>query len=360
MMRQRVSVHGREGIVKYLDDAGAVVSRGQATIAKVFFDDGGVSAYRLVLLEEKGGAGSGNFGHEGRPGQVGGSAAGTGGGGGASAMPPFQVPGGWNHSGVTWKQETDPDTGRPIPIKVATVEEAIPLVLDGKVVEVPDARAAYVLIDKLAKMATDAKAKGEKAPDYDLCNVSVSGGNLFCAQIVTDPAHPKGYSRIEMPQFGGEPVPGSEADKLPRLPFDKSIVDGSQEFISYLKGLGMKTQTETVPAAQLKASQRELIGQKVAGIMKQTKFDPADAPVFVSSDSYVVDGHHRWAAVVGKDAEDGTLGDSKMKIIRINAPITEVLHLGTEWAMRFGIKQSEGVKKQAAGTGLHTPPPKKS
>ena len=82
-------------------------------------------------------------------------------------------------------------------------------------------------------------------------------------------------------------------------------------------------------------------------MMIDKTFDPAKNPVFVSNDHYVVDGHHRWAAVVGRDAEDGVLGDKPMNVIRVDAPISEVLHIANAWSEKFGILPS-GTKKKAA------------
>jgi 2'-5' RNA ligase len=307
-------------------------------------------------IKAAGGAGSGNFGHAGRPGEVGGSGEGGGAAGSATGTtPPWHSAGGWEHTGIVWKQEVDPRTGRPVPIRVSDVNHAAALVLQGQVVEVPDVQTAHTLITKLADMAADAQAKGEKAPQYDLCHVSVSGTNMFCAESIRTPHHPEGWSRLEMPQFGGEPVPGSEADKLPRTPWNPKEVNGADAFITHLQGLGIRTTSEIVPAAQLKASQREMEGQKVAAIMRDKTFDPTGPknPLFVSSDNYVVDGHHRWAAAVGRDAEDGKLGSAKATIYRLNAPIAEVLHLGVAWSQKYGIKQAAALTAQAKETGLH-------
>jgi len=35
-------------------------------------------------------------------------------------------------------------------------------------------------------------------------------------------------------------------------------------------------------------------------------------------------------------AKDGHLGDSKMNIVRVNAPISEVLHIANAWSEKFG------------------------
>ena len=99
-------------------------------------------------------------------------------------------------------------------------------------------------------MARDAKARGEDAPYYDLCNVSVPKTNLFCESKVITKEHPEGIPRLEMPQLGGKPRPGSEADKLPRNPWDPSEVDGAAVFIEHLKSLGIRVEKGIEPVVQ--------------------------------------------------------------------------------------------------------------
>lgn len=308
-------------------------------------EDNAVSVIEEVVgidLRAAGGPGSGNFGHAGRPGEIGGSAPKEG----------WSSAGGFEHTGITWKQPTDPKTGRAIPIKVKNVEEAAEAVLNGLVVEVTDVRTAHTLIANLAKMAAEAKAAGKEAKNYDLCQVTVAGSSLFCTESLRTKTHPDGIPRVEMPQLGGVPVPGSEADKLPRKFGTDNEVDGSKAFITHLQGIGVKTNAEQVPASTLRASQRELVGVKVGGMMTSTTYDPGKNPIFISSDNYVVDGHHNWAAVVGRDAADGKLGDLPINVIRVNAPISEVLHLANAWSQKFGIAQKAAVVEQSKKTGL--------
>lgn len=272
----------------------------------------------------------GNFGHAGRPGLRGGSAP--------------------NH-GLKWNQPVDPITGRPIPIKVSSVEAAIPLILDGKVVEVATPEQASTIITRLAEIANDAKAKGKEAPNYDLCQISVSGSNLFCSAQLRNERYPRGVPRVEMPQLGGTPVPGSLADGLPRNPRDGEV-DGSTQFLNHVQNeLGIKVTTTQIPAAHLKASQAELVGPKVAAMMLDPSYDPSEKHIFMSNDNYVVDGHHRWAATVGRDAADNNLGDLTMNVHRIDAPITEVLHIANKWSKEFGIKQKAAIKSMKGGQG---------
>lgn len=237
-----------------------------------------------------------------------------------------------------WKQPVD-SKGRPIPIRVRTVDDAIPLILEGKVIEVDDVAKVNTIVDKLGQMVEEAKSLGKEAPNYDLCQVSVPGTNLFCAKSL-------GIKRIDMPQFKTQPRPGSEASTWES---DKNgEVDGSKQFLEHLRGQKVKITEDKMPAAFLKASQREMVGAKVSGMMRNKSYDPAKEPIFVSRDNYVIDGHHRWAAVVGRDAADGKLGNedaAMMKIIKIDMPISEVLIVSRDWTKKVGLEGKAGVKK---------------
>ena len=79
---------------------------------------------------------------------------------------------------------------------------------------------------------------------------------------------------------------------------------------------------------------------------KAGKYDPSKQPIFVSKDGYVVDGHHRWAATLAADFEDGILGNNHfMNVIVIDAPLSEIIRLANEWTDDFGI-----AKKHVATT----------
>lgn len=225
---------------------------------------------------------------------------------------------------------------REHPIQVEKVKDAIRLILQGHTVELPNVRKVNTVLSRLADMAKDAKKKGEAAPNYDLCQVAVPDTNLFCGNSL-------GIERVHMPQIGGIPVPGSPADKL--MKDEKGKVNATDAFIDYLNhDLGITTSRDTVQAAKLKASQSQLVGPKVAKMMVSKHFDPKDRLIFISKDDYIVDGHHAWAAAVGRDSEDGHLGDVKMKTIRVNAPISEVLKIANAWTKKFGIAPKDTGK----------------
>src|SRR5262245_25040085 len=223
---------------------------------------------------------------------------------------------------------------RPKAIFVKHMREAVPLILAGKVVEVKNARKVNTLIERLAEYAQKAIDKGEEAPDFNLCNITVKGVSFFCEGHL-------GIPRIKMPQLGGTPVPGSLASRLPKD--DKGAVDAGPEFIEHLTRTGIRTKSESVPAAKLIASQNELVGAKIAKRAVKDKYKPKT--IFISRDNYVVDGHHAWATQMARDAADGKLGDKDMPVIRIDAPITEILHRANTWSKRFGIKQKAASTK---------------
>jgi hypothetical protein len=70
----------------------------------------------------------------------------------------------------------------------------------------------------------------------------------------------------------------------------------------------------------------------------QKTVDLENQSIFVSSDGYVIDGHHRWAAMVGKDSKDGKLGDNKIKVRVINMPIKQVLADANAFTSAMGIE----------------------
>ena len=241
-----------------------------------------------------------------------------------------------------------PQKGAPVRepvIHVDTVEEAAELLLQGHNVEVDDVRDVNTLIKGLAAMALDAQSKGEDAPDYDLCQVSVAGTNLFCTDRMRDAANPEGVERYAMPQIGGMPVPGSRADELPKS--KSGAVNAIEDYKNFLNAMGIDVaDVQAVPASRLKATQAELVGSNVGWMMNNTDKYAVDEPIFISRDNYIVDGHHRWAAQVGLDAQDGRLGQSTMNVFKIDAPISEVIKISQQWTKEFGIKGKKAVDRK--------------
>lgn len=202
-----------------------------------------------------------------------------------------------------------------------------------KGIELPVEQVA-TFTDRLAELTKNAQP-GER---YNLCEVSVPDTNLFCGDS-------QGIPRQEMPQFKGNAI---DPEFEHAFGVDKNgEIDVTQGFLDKLKADGVKMTEERVPAAQLKASQNELRGEKVAGMTEAAlagKYDPTKEPIVVSRDNYVVDGHHRWAASVALDAQDGRLGDDvSMPVIRVDMPILDLLGEAKGYADQYVAPKAASV-----------------
>lgn len=184
-------------------------------------------------------------------------------------------------------------------VHTSNVNDAARALYEDRHVVLANSHQVATLLDKLHQAAQEAKAAGKDAPHINLCNVSVPGSNLFCADN-------KGIPRIKMPQLDDDQT------KALRNELEKEgyTVEKTEEYASHLH-----------------ATQNELDGVKVAGIMHHLEkdgMDPNAKRLIVSKDNYILDGHHHWAGVVGVDAAHH-LGDLKMRVARVNIGITDLL-----------------------------------
>jgi hypothetical protein len=212
------------------------------------------------------------------------------------------------------------------------------------------------IIDKLAELGKQAKEKGEKSPNFNLCQVSVPGTNLYCDGN-------KGIPREDMPQFKGTPEPGSPADKLPKD--ENGEADTEEFFKQMLNKQGIKvSEPAAVPADRLKATQSELVGPKVAGMSKvlddpnHPAYGKITAPIYVSNDGYVLDGHHRWAAVVAHNASNPD-NQIPMNVRVIDEPIEPLVKRSNKFAEEIGIRAKKADTGAAGGPSPIVAPEKK-
>ena len=146
----------------------------------------------------------------------------------------------------------------------------------------------------------------------NLCDVTVPGTNLFCADN-------KGIPRKEMPQLKSKPKPGGKADRMVTAGIltldDEGEVNTEKLF---MKKIGKEAKPARVKVTELKATQNQLVGKKVSLFLNQLQNGDPDSeftrklnePIIVSRDPetgerYIVDGHHRWAALVAQDIANG-------------------------------------------------------
>lgn len=247
-----------------------------------------------------------------------------------SKLPP-PPEGGLPKHGIIWNGETM-STGsgtKDDPIVTSDVEIAARALADDKYVQLNQVEEVSTLLDKLAQVSREFAAKGESAKGkFDLCKVTVPGTNVFCAQA-------KVPDRKRMPQLGGVPNPGSPADSLPRNKDNE--VDLTDAFVEHLSSIGIGVTDGQKEASFLKASQGQLDGATVAGMMTNPDYDPGKNPIFITRDGYVVDGHHRWAAQSGRAYKEGE--PLPMNVRVIDADIIQTLDIANKFAADMGMPQ---------------------
>lgn len=114
--------------------------------------------------------------------------------------------------------------------------------------------------------------------------------------------------------------------------------------VNFLKARGIDSRAGEVPANDLKPTQAEFSPAKVE---KARAFPGGDRSILVSSDGYVVDGHHQWLA--------RRANGEPVKVIRLQAPIREVLAQTAEFpsvAAASGAQSSQGAPDAAPPRNL--------
>lgn len=205
------------------------------------------------------------------------------------------------------------------------------IVPDGGVVKNPEAEEK--LVELFIKMRPGGELDGKK---IDLCDFHL-GNNLFCENTLSIP-------RMNMPQLSaGDLSLAMLFNEWTRVAKGEVIPDYS--LLKGVKGVHVKdridmgkvkTRIVSIPAASLKATQNELNGGKISGMVQSivsANFNKNAAkalydPLVVSEDNYIVDGHHRWAALVVADVlnkeKDSPIS---IKVYQVGLPVTDIMAL---------------------------------
>jgi hypothetical protein len=101
---------------------------------------------------------------------------------------------------------------------------------------------------------------------------------------------------------------------VPRAQMPQIKAEHRGAMVNYLSARGIRHQQATVAPDTLKATQTEFSAKKVA---KAISHQGGDRSILVSSDGYVVDGHHQWLAALHQNKPIG--------IIQLDAPVSALL-----------------------------------
>jgi hypothetical protein len=218
------------------------------------------------------------------------------------------------------------------------------------------------------------------SPDFDLCKVTVPGTNLYCGENL-------GIPRKQMPQLKTAIKAGSQAEKdsqLPRsdpnhLPMKDGEANAEKKFLEHLKNKGVKVEEgKVMAAAEMKATQMDLVGEKVMGMVNGLKagrtkrtldscggLDPLTKqkqckdtsgncgngncgdegllePLIVSKDGYVLDGHHRWAAIATLDLMDGRKEPFSVNTTVVDMDMEDLVDESNKWGDEYGLERKSG------------------
>jgi len=91
------------------------------------------------------------------------------------------------------------------------------------------------------------------------------------------------------------------------------------EFFKYLKENGAKLSKKKISAEDLKPIQKEFA--KIGVEKSMAKLGGKSKPLISSADKYIIDGHHRWLAVLNSTPK------AKMDVIEVNMPMKKLLAL---------------------------------
>lgn len=105
-----------------------------------------------------------------------------------------------------------------------------------------------------------------------------------------------------------------------------------QQLLDGVAEEGVKISSQKPPydkreVGKLKATQREIKAGKTYGIANaylEGKYDPRESPIIISSDNHILDGHHRYSAMITADPE------AKMNVIVVDMPMKKFLERSFE------------------------------
>lgn len=143
--------------------------------------------------------------------------------------------------------------------------------------------------------AVDATQSGRPRDGSDLAAGAIDGEwNAFAPETGT-----LGIPRADMPQIRAE---------------------HRGALTNFLKARGIDSRADEVPANDLKPTQAEF---SPARVQRAAQRQGGDRSILISSDGYVVDGHHQWLAQ--------RAADEPVKVTRLDAPIRDVLQQVAEF-----------------------------
>ena len=131
---------------------------------------------------------------------------------------------------------------------------------------------------------------------------------------------------------------------IPRREMPQIRANTVNAFVQYVEGNGVAVRRTKKRVRDLRATQREINGDVVDGLVHEgLQALLQDRPMLASEDGYILDGHHRWAALLTVDPEQG------IDLLEVQAPVHETLALarsfpGVEYSMRIASLRERTIR----------------
>lgn len=138
-------------------------------------------------------------------------------------------------------------------------------------------------------------------------------------------------------------TPQSGTKAVPRADMPQIKAEHRGALTQFMLGRGIAHEQAEVPASSLKPTQREFSREKVK---KAEAFVGEDRAILVSSDGYVLDGHHQWMAKLRAGLP--------IRVIRFDAPIDDLLDKAKEFPSAEAAEGATPGDAEVAAPGAAT------
>lgn len=111
---------------------------------------------------------------------------------------------------------------------------------------------------------------------------------------------------------------------IPRRNMPQIEDSDQKEFFSYMKKNGGGVSKEKIKATLIKPIQKEIRADIVKQLVKKDS-KKLQKPLIVSKDNFLLDGHHRWLALLNIDK------DIEVQVVKIGLPMKKLLDLARKF-----------------------------
>ncbi len=132
----------------------------------------------------------------------------------------------------------------------------------------------------------------------------------------------------ELKNEDGINIPSSRIG-IPRKKMPQILSTDVQDFLGWVTDQSIKWKKSKKSVSSLHITQKEINADKVVGMINGAKESSLAKPIIISKDNYIVDGHHRFVALLNKDNK------YKIETYQVDLPIRELLKLIDKYPKTF-------------------------